>query len=75
MKQSLSAQELVAYLDKKTAQLEGDVIIQKINHFEGLTELSQADALNKMYEIGYHRGTIMGQKEIIIEICQLIKFK
>jgi hypothetical protein len=75
MKKLISADELVSYLDKKTAQLEGDVIIQKINPFEGLTELSQADALNKMYEIGYHRGTIMGQKEILIEISQLIKFK
>jgi hypothetical protein len=75
MKKFISADELVAYLDKKTAQLEGDVIIQQLNPFEGLTNLSQADALNKMYEIGFHRGTIIGQKEILIEISQLIKFK
>jgi hypothetical protein len=75
MKKSLSAEELVAYLDKKSSQLEGDVILQQVNPFEGLTELSQADALNRMYEIGYHRGTIMGQKEILLDIAQLLKFE
>lgn len=76
MKKSLSAEELVAYLDKKSSQLEGDVIIQQINPFEGegLTEISQKDALNKMYELGYQRGVIMGRKEILLDIAQLLKF-
>lgn len=75
MKQSLSAKELVDYLDKKTAQLEGDVIIQQINPFEeeGLTEISQKDALNKMYQLGYQRGHIIGQKEILVDIATLLK--
>jgi hypothetical protein len=75
MKKSLSAEELVAYLDKKSSQLEGDVILQQVNPVEGLTELSQADALNRMYEIGFHRGTIMGQKEILLDIALLLKFE
>lgn len=74
MKKSLSAQELVAYLDKRSSQLEGDVILQQVNPFEGLTNLSQADALNKMYEIGNQRGKLMGQKEILLDIAQLLKF-
>lgn len=75
MKKSLSAQELVDYLDKKTAQLEGDAILQQINPFEGLTEISDKDALNKMFEIGYKRGTIMGQKEILQDIAKLLKIE
>ena len=74
MKQSLSAEELVEYLDKKSSQLEGDVIIQQVNPFEDITNLSQADALNKMYELGYQRGVIMGRKEILLDIVQLLKF-
>jgi hypothetical protein len=74
MKKSLSAEEIVAYLDKKSSQLEGDVILQQVNPFEGITKLNQADALNKMYELGHHRGKLMGQREILLDIAQLLKF-
>lgn len=73
MKQSLSAQELVDYLDKKASQLAGDVILQQVNPFEGISNLSQADALNKMYEIGQERGKLMGRQEILLDIATLLK--
>jgi hypothetical protein len=73
MKKSLSAQELVAYLDKRSSQLEGDVILQQVNPFESLSNLSQADALNKMYEIGQERGKILGRQEILLDIAKLLK--
>jgi hypothetical protein len=73
MKQSLSAQELVDYLDKKASQLSGDVILQQVNPFEGIINLSQADALNKMYEIGQERGKLMGRQEILQDIATLLK--
>jgi len=74
MKKSLSAQELVAYLDKRSSELEGDVILQQVNPFKGLTNLSQSDALNKMYELGQSRGRLMGQKDILLDIALLLKF-
>ena len=74
MKKSLSAQELVAYLDKRSSELEGDLILQQVNPFEGLTNLSQSDALNKMYELGQSRGRLMGQKDILLDIALLLKF-
>jgi hypothetical protein len=73
MKKSLSAEEVVSYLERKTAQLEGDLILQQVNPFEEITELSQADALNKMYEIGQERGKLMGRQEILQDIATLLK--
>jgi hypothetical protein len=47
--------------------------IQQVNPFEGISNLSQADALNKMYEIGQERGKLMGRQEILQDIATLLK--
>ena len=73
MKKQLTAKELIDYLDKKSSQLEGDSILQQVTRVDTNDNLSTADILNKMYELGYQRGMIMGKKEVLIEIALMIK--
>lgn len=73
MKKQLTAKELIAYLDKKSTELEGDSILQQINKIDSTENLTPAEVLNKMYELGYQRGMIMGKRDILIEIALMIK--
>ena len=73
MKKQLTAKELIAYLDKKSSELEGDSILQQINRIDNNANLSNAEILNKMYEFGYERGKIIGKRDILIEIALMIK--
>ena len=73
MKKQLTAKELIDYLDKKSSQLEGDSILQQINKIDSTENLTPAEVLNKMYELGYQRGMIMGKRDILIEIALMIK--
>ena len=73
MKKQLTAKELIAYLDKKSTELEGDSILQQVTRVDTNDNLSTADILNKMYELGYQRGMIMGNRDILIEIALMIK--
>lgn len=72
MKMQLTAKELIEYLDKKSSELEGDSILQQLNKIETGT-LSTAEILNKMYEFGFERGKIMGKRDILLELAQMIK--
>jgi hypothetical protein len=73
MKKQLTAKELIAYLDKKSSELEGDSILQQMNRVDTNANLSTAEILNKMYEFGYERGKIIGKRDILIEIALMIK--
>ena len=73
MKKQLTAKEIIDYLDKKSSQLEGDSILQQVTRVDTNDNLSTADILNKMYELGYQRGMIMGKKEVLIEIALMVK--
>jgi hypothetical protein len=73
MKKMLTAKEIINYLDKKSSELEGDTILQQINKIDSSENLSPAEVLNKMYELGYQRGMIMGKKEVLLEIALMVK--
>jgi len=73
MKKQLTAKEIINYLDKKSSELEGDSILQQLTRVDTNDNLSTADILNKMYELGYQRGMIMGKKEVLIEIALMVK--
>ena len=73
MKKQLTAKEIINYLDKKSSELEGDTILQQVNRIDHNANLSTADILNKMYELGYQRGMIMGKKEVLLEIALMVK--
>jgi len=73
MKKMLTAKEIINYLDKKSSELEGDTILQQVNKIDPNENLSPAEVLNKMYELGYQRGMIMGKKEVLLEIALLVK--
>ena len=46
---------------------------QQINKIDSTENLTPAEVLNKMYELGYQRGMIMGKRDILIEIALMIK--
>ena len=51
----------------------GYFILQQINKIDSSENLSPAEVLNKMYELGYQRGMIMGKKEVLLEIALMVK--
>jgi hypothetical protein len=73
MKKMLTAKELIDYLDKKTSELEGDCILQQINKIDSNENLSPAEIINKMYELGYQRGMIFGKRDILVDIGNMMK--
>lgn len=73
MKRELKAQELVPWLEKKVAQLEGKAIISQLDGFDQDKQYSRADILNKMYDNGHNRGYIEGARDILLELAQMFE--
>jgi hypothetical protein len=69
MKQMLTAQELVSYLDKKTAELEGTIMIKQLFPIES-TKVDKHEA----FEHGFQIGKLQGQRDVLLEIALLLKF-
>ena len=71
MKKALTAKELIPWLEKKAAQLEGQIIIGQANTFKKEENYTTAEMLNKMYEEGYRKGYIIGSRDILLEIAEM----
>jgi hypothetical protein len=69
MKQMLTAQELVSYLDKKTAELEGTIMIKQLFPIES----SKVDK-HEAFEHGVEIGKLKGQRDVLLELALLLKF-
>jgi hypothetical protein len=69
MKQMLTAEELVSYLDKKTAELEGAIMINEIYPLD-------ANKANKqdIFDCGVKIGKLQGQRDVLMELALLLKF-
>ena len=65
----LTAKELINYLDKKTAELEGTIMIKEIYPIEQ-DKITKNEALNYGFEI----GKLQGQRDVLLEIALLLKF-
>ena len=69
MKQMLTARELITYLDKKTAELEGTIMIKELYPID-------SDKVNKheAFEHGFQIGKLQGQRDVLLELALLLKF-
>ena len=65
----LTAQELVSYLDKKTAELEGTIMIKQLFPIES----SKVDK-HEAFEHGIQIGKLQGQRDVLLELALLLKF-
>jgi hypothetical protein len=69
MKQMLTAQELVSYLDKKTAELEGTIMIKELYPIDS-NKVDKKEAFDHGFEI----GKLKGQRDVLMELALLLKF-
>ena len=67
MKKMLTAKELISYLDKKTAELEGTIMIKELFPIES----SKID--KKSFELGFQIGKLQGQRDVLLELALLLK--
>ena len=65
----LTAKELVSYLDKKTAELEGTIMIKQLFPIES----SKVDK-HEAFEHGIQIGKLQGQRDVLLELALLLKF-
>ena len=63
----LTAKELVSYLDKKTAELEGTIMIKELFPIES----SKID--KQSFEHGFQIGKLQGQRDVLLELALLLK--
>ena len=65
----LTAQELVSYLDKKTAELEGTIMIKQLFPIDS-NKVDKEEA----FEHGIQIGKLQGQRDVLLELALLLKF-
>ena len=61
--------ELIHYLDKKTAELEGTIMIKELFPIDS----SKVDK-HEAFEIGLQIGKLKGQRDVLLELALLLKF-
>lgn len=69
MKPMLTAEELVSYLDKKTAELEGAIMINELYPVDS----NKAD-IQDIFDCGVKIGKLKGQRDVLMELALLLKF-
>lgn len=65
----LTARELVSYLDKKTAELEGTIMIKQLFPIDS-NKVDKQEA----FEHGIQVGKLQGQRDVLLELALLLKF-
>lgn len=65
----LTARELITYLDKKTAELEGTIMIKQLFPIDS-NKVDKQEA----FEHGIQVGKLQGQRDVLLELALLLKF-
>ena len=73
MKKQVTMQELVDYLDKKSSEIEGEVILAQMDRVDTTQNLNMSEVLNKMYMQGYKRGHIIGKRDALFDFATWLK--
>jgi hypothetical protein len=69
MKQMLTAKELIHYLDKKTAELEGTIMIKELYPI-----IQDNVTKDEAFKHGFDIGKLQGQRDVLLELALLLKF-
>jgi hypothetical protein len=74
MKREITIKELVDYLDKKSSEIEGESILAQVDRIETSSNYTTSEILNKMYDMGYNRGRIIGKRDALLDFATFLNF-
>ena len=74
MKREITLKELVDYLDKKSSEIEGESILAQMDRVETTMNITTTEILNKMYDMGFKRGKIIGKRDALVDLATFLKF-
>jgi hypothetical protein len=72
MKKNITLKELVDYLDKKSSEIEGESILAQVDRIETNTNATTSEILNKMYDLGFSRGKIIGKRDALLDFATFL---
>ena len=72
MKREISIKQLVDYLDKKSSEIEGESILIQMDRIETTINFSTTEILNKMYDLGFNRGKIIGKRDALVDLATFL---
>ena len=72
MKKEITLKQLVDYLDKKSSEIEGESILIQMDRIETTINFSTTEILNKMYDLGFNRGKIIGKRDALVDLATFL---
>jgi len=72
MRKNITLKELVDYLDKKSSEIEGESILAQVDRIESTTNVTTTEILNKMYDLGFSRGKIIGKRDALLDFASFL---
>ena len=72
MRKNITLKELVDYLDKKSSEIEGESILAQVDRIETSSNYTTSEILNKMYDMGYKRGQIIGKRDALFDFATFL---
>ena len=72
MKKEITLKELVDYLDKKSSEIEGESILAQMDRLEATMNITTTEILNKMYDMGFKRGKIIGKRDALVDLATFL---
>ena len=72
MRKEITLKQLVDYLDKKSSEVEGESILIQMDRIETTINFSTTEILNKMYDLGFNRGKIIGKRDALVDLATFL---
>jgi hypothetical protein len=72
MRKEITLKQLVDYLDKKSSEIEGESILIQMDRIETTINFSTTEILNKMYDLGFNRGKIIGKRDALVDLATFL---
>lgn len=72
MRKEITLKQLVDYLDKKSSEIEGESILTQLDRIESTIDISTTEILNKMYDMGFKRGKIIGKRDALVDLATFL---
>jgi hypothetical protein len=72
MRKEITLKQLVNYLDKKSSEIEGESILIQMDREETTMNITTTEILNKMYDMGFKRGKIIGKRDALVDLATFL---
>lgn len=72
MRKEITLKQLVNYLDKKSSEIEGESILIQMDREEATMNISTTEILNKMYDMGFKRGKLIGKRDALVDLATFL---